>query len=260
MTQVEVCVFSLDSAITAQHAGANTIELCGGQAEGGTTPSIGLIRCVRQAVSIPVYVMIRPRGGDFLYSDPEFEVMTADIDAVKDTGADGVVLGILKSDGSVDEERTTSLVERAKPLQVTFHRAFDMTRNSEEALESVIKSGCTRLLTSGQEQTALAGKSLLARLVDIAGGRLQIVAGSGVGAMNVSELMATGVHALHLSGSTKRHGGMHYKKEGISMATTVPGEYERAETDAGKLRPVINLVNVSSAQSTNPTEATSLYF
>ena len=237
--QVEVCAYSLASAITARNVGADTIELCGGQAEGGTTPSAGLVKLVLREVSLPASVMIRPRGGDFLYSDTEFEVMCADIDVVQKMGVDGVVLGILNVDGTVDEERTRQLVERARPLRVTFHRAFDMTRDPEEALEAVIRTGATRILTSGQQQRAIDGLDLLKKLVKLATGRIQIVAGSGVSLDNAKKFIDTGVSSLHLSGSKNEDSGMQYRKEGISMASSVPGEYERVEAIGTKIREVI---------------------
>jgi copper homeostasis protein len=236
--QIEVCVYSLASAITAQHAGADRIELCGGLAEGGTTPSIGLINCVRKNVSIPFFVMIRPRGGDFLYSESEFEVMCADIDAVKDAGADGVVLGLVSPDGTIDEPRTGALVQLARPLPTTFHRAFDMTEDPNDALEAAIRIGATRILTSGQQQKAIDGVSLLHELVKNAAGRIDIMAGSGVSAENASALAATGVQALHLSGSSSAGGGMLYRKQQVSMASSSPGEYERTEADEAKINAV----------------------
>jgi copper homeostasis protein len=242
MTQVEVCVYSLESALTAQNAGADTIELCSGQAEGGTTPSIGLIKRVRNAVSIPIHVMIRPRGGDFLYSDSEMEVMEADIDAVKETGVDGVVLGLLNEDGSVMEGELRDLVKRARPLMVTFHRAIDMSNDSLQALEAVIRCGCDRVLTSGRESTAIVGEDMLIHLTERAAGRIKVIAASGVGVDNAQILKDCGVDSLHMSGSQKKESSMAYRRQGLSMASTVPGEYDLVEADESKIRQVVKIV------------------
>jgi copper homeostasis protein len=241
MTKIQICVYSLASAVTAQEAGAHNIELCGGRAEGGITPSAGLIKLVRAAISIPIFVMIRPRGGDFMYTDSEVKVMCADIDHVKELGVDGVVLGVLKADGSIDEERSSYLVKRAKPLQVTFHRAFDMTRDPMDALEAIIRTGTTAILTSGQKKTALEGADLLKSLVQQASGRIEILAGSGVSEHNASILINTGVQWLHLSGGLMKDGGMEYRKGDVSMQSTVPGEYERVEADGGRIKAVIEM-------------------
>ncbi len=238
---IEVCAYSLESCLTAQRAGAGRIELCAGMPEGGTTPSAGLIRLVRQHLTIPIYVMIRPRGGDFLYNDTEFAVMQADIETAKSLGADGVVLGILNADGTIDEVRTQQLVELARPLPVTFHRAFDMTRDPLEALEAVIRTGAVRILTSGQQPTAEAGVPLLRQLVQQAAGRIEIMAGAGVNAQNASPLRDTGVHALHLSGSVRHESDMTFRQPSVSMASATPGEYERVEADEERIRAVVQL-------------------
>ncbi|QMW02539.1 copper homeostasis protein CutC [Spirosoma foliorum] len=235
----EVCAFSLDSCLTAQQAGAGRIELCGGFAEGGTTPSAGLIQQVRQHITIPFYVMIRPRGGDFLYSETELAVMKTDIQLAKTLGADGVVLGILEADGRVNEAQTRELVELAKPLPVTFHRAFDMTRDPIEALEAVIRTGAVRILTSGQHQNVDLGLSVLQKLAEKAAGRIEIMAGAGVNAKNAQQLIEAGVHALHLSGGQKEDSGMIFRQPAVSMASTLPNEYEYVEANEAKIRAVV---------------------
>ncbi len=235
---VEVCAYSLESCLTAQRAGVGRIELCGGMAEGGTTPSAGLIQLARQYLTIPLFVMIRPRGGDFLYTDDEFAVMQADINVARSLGADGVVLGILNADGTVDEFRTRQLVEQARPMPVCFHRAFDMTRDAAEALEAIIRTGAIRILTSGQQATAEAGISLLRDLVKQAAGRIEIMAGAGVNAENAERLWATGVDALHTSGSVRHESNMQFRQPAVSMASATPGEYERIDTDEEKIRGV----------------------
>lgn len=236
---VEVCCFSLQSALTAQRAGADRVELCGGLAEGGTTPSAGLIRLTRQHLTLPFTVIIRPRGGDFLYSDTEIAVMRADIDAVKTLGSDGVVLGLLNNTGTVDEAHTRTLVELAHPLPVTFHRAFDLAHDPHEALEAVIRTGCARLLTSGQQATAEAGLPLLRELVKQADGRIEIMAGAGINPINAALFTEAGLPAVHLTGKQVFDSGMVFRRNGLGMGSVAPGEYDRVETDEETLRAVI---------------------
>ena len=240
---IEVCAYSLQSCLTAQAAGARRIELCGGLAEGGTTPSAGLIQLAQQHLTVSLFIMIRPRGGDFLYTDAELSVMMADIENAKKMGADGVVLGVLRADGTVDDDRTAQLVDLAHPLPVTFHRAFDMTRNPLEALESVIRTGAVRILTSGQQPTAEAGLPVLRQLVKQAAGRIEIMAGAGVNSTNAGALIATGIDALHLSGSVRQTSSMIYRQPAVSMASSVPGEYERREADEETIRAVVHYLN-----------------
>lgn len=242
--QVEVCAFSIESCLNAQQAGATRIELCGGLYEGGTTPSYGLIKRAREVTTLQLYVMIRPRGGDFCYDDEEFLVMKQDIELAKELGADGVVFGLLLPTGEVDEVRTAELVALAKPLQVTFHRAFDVAKDPFEALEAVIRTGAVRILTSGQENSALDGAELLTQLAKKAAGRIDLMAGSGVNVMNAVQLAQTGVQALHLTGKAARKGQMIYQKEGVSMASVLPtDEYEIIYSDALKIRSVVEAVN-----------------
>ena len=239
---VEVCAYSLESCLTAQQAGAGRIELCGGLAEGGTTPSAGLVQLALQHLIIPIYVMIRPRGGDFFYSQTELAVMKADIQMAKTMGAAGVVLGLLNPDGTVDEVQTRHLVELASPLPVTFHRAFDMTRNPPEALEAVIRAGAIRILTSGHHQTAETGLSILRQLTKHAAGRIEIMAGAGVNAQNARLFIEAGVDALHLSGSAIDDSRMVYRQPAVSMASTLPGEYEYVEANDEKIRSVVSIM------------------
>lgn len=242
--QVEVCAFSIESCVNAQQAGATRIELCGGLYEGGTTPSYGLIKRAREATSLQLYVMIRPRGGDFCYDEEEFWVMKNDIEIAKELGADGVVFGLLLPTGEIDEARTSELVALASPLKVTFHRAFDVAKNPFEALEAVIRTGAERILTSGQENAALDGAELLTQLVEKAAGRIALMAGSGVNATNALRLAQTGVQALHLTGKAARRGQMMYQKEGVSMASVLPtDEYEIIYSDTLKIRSVVEAVN-----------------
>ena len=236
---LEICCFSLESCLTAQKAGANRVELCGGMFEGGTTPSAGLIRLARQNLNIKLYVMIRPRGGDFCYSDSEFEVMKADILTAKNCGADGVVFGILNPDGSVDKTRTSELVNLTKPLKVTFHRAFDVAENPFQALEDIIACGCERILTSGQKNTAIEGIDLLKTLVKKSQNRIEIMAGSGVNAQNAQQFLNIGVHALHLTGKGIQESKMTFRKPDLSMTnSSLSSEYEVYEADLEKCKAV----------------------
>ncbi len=237
---VEVCAFSLESCRNAQAAGAGRIELCSGPGEGGTTPSAGLIQAAKKVVSIPVYVMIRPRGGDFVYTDDELEVMKADITAAKSLGADGLVMGVLREDGTVDRERTNELIRLARPLGVTFHRAFDWTPDPFEAMEAIIASGAERILTSGQQNTAAAGSVLLEELVKRAGKRIELMAGAGVNRENARRLAATGVDGLHLTGKAFRRGKQRYFAETVSMAGEQPDEKSILYSDRTIIQQVIN--------------------
>ncbi len=237
---VEVCAYSLESCINAQKAGAHRVELCGGVGEGGTTPSAGLITAVRQAVQIDLFVMIRPRGGDFVYDDHELDIMQKDIDVARQLGADGVVLGVLLPTGEVDIERSRALVRYAKPLRSTFHRAFDLTPDPKKALEDVIATGAERILTSGQKPTAPQGTELLTKLVEEARGRIEIMAGGGVSGQNAQVLEATGVQALHLTGKAFRPGRQTYFPPDISMAGDIPDERSILYSDPDRIAAVIN--------------------
>ncbi len=199
----EVVVFSAEGAINAQMGGVQRVELCDNSTEGGTTPSIGTILIARKKLHIKLFVMIRPRGGDFLYSKNEFAVMQADIEYCKKIGANGVVFGILNSNGTVDTNRCKILVDIAKPLSVTFHRAFDRTSNPKKALEDIISCGFDRILTSGQKPTAIDGIELIADIIKQANGRIIIMPGGGVRKENVLKLKRnTGANEFHTSART----------------------------------------------------------
>lgn len=242
---LEICCDSLCSALIAMKAGADRIELCNNLAEGGTTPSYGIIARTRELLKIRLNVLIRPRGGDFLYDDHEFEIMMRDIGLCKSLGADGVVLGILNSDGTVDVRRTSELVNAARPLQVTFHRAFDMSNEPFKALENIISCGAERLLTSGQKNRAIEGTSLIAELVKLAGERLIVMAGSGLNDSNIEAVARlTGAKEYHLTGRKSIVSEMIFRAAGISMGgiAGMP-EYSRKTADhemIGKIRSILD--------------------
>lgn len=214
--KLEVIGFTIQGCILAQSAGAHRIELCDNPGDGGTTPSYGFIKAARKALSIELYPIIRPRGGDFLYSDDDFEIMKTDISICKKLGCDGVVIGILHADGSVHKERCSQLVELANPMGVTFHRAFDRTNDPFTALEDIIAAGCTRILTSGQKPTASEGAVLIAALIQQAAGRIIIMPGSGVRSSNIKALAAqTGAIEFHSSARIFRESGMQYNNEAM---------------------------------------------
>ena len=197
---LEVAVFNITSALAAAKAGADRLELCDNNYEGGTTASYGTLLSVKEQIQIPVFPIIRPRGGDFFYSDNEFEVMKKDVLLCKNLGFTGVVLGVLNENGTVDIPRTSTLVNLAYPLDVTFHRAFDRTIDPMQALESVIATGCTRILTSGQMPCAIDGLNIIQQLVQAAKNRIIIMPGSGIRSSNIQEIAAfTGVEELHSS-------------------------------------------------------------
>lgn len=221
--QLEICANSIASALAAQEGGADRVEFCQNLEIGGTTPSLGQVWITRAALKIGMHVLIRPRAGDFLYSDIEFQEMKADILFCKEAKCDGVVIGLLHADGSVDAERTAELVELAQPMHVTFHRAFDVCNDPFEALESIIACGCGRLLTSGMKDTALEGANLIKELVEQANGRITIMPGSGINESNVSQLAhATGATAFHTSAKVELESGMVYSNDEVSgMGNTV---------------------------------------
>jgi copper homeostasis protein len=200
MPLIEICAYSLDSALAAEQAGANRIELCADPAVGGITPSAGNIEAAREHLRIPVMVMIRPRGGSFVYSDVEFEAMKSDIAFCRKLKVEGVVLGVLDDQNNIDHGRTAELVAAARPLNVTFHRAFDLTPDPIQALETVIAAGCTRVLTSGHRPTAVEGAADIAKLITAADRRIIIMPGSGVRSTKLADLARiTGAHEFHSS-------------------------------------------------------------
>lgn len=201
---LEICVFNVATAIAAEKAGANRLELCENYANGGTTPSYGYLKTIREKISIPVFPMIRPRGGDYIHTEEEINIIHKDILLCKELGFEGVVIGLLNADGTIDAENTARLTAAAYPLEVTFHRAFDRCKNPLEALETIINCGCTRLLTSGQTPKVTEGLTLVKQLVDIAADQIIIMPASGLNSQNVAQIIeATGVTEVHTSARKK---------------------------------------------------------
>lgn len=239
--RIEICVDSPESAFAAERGGADRVELCDNLLEGGTTPSAGAIKLARK-VKIGLQVMIRPRGGDFLYSDTELEVMREDIRTAKALGADGAVFGCLTATGEIDRSRTRELSELARPLNVTFHRAFDMCRDPQKALEELIEIGLDRVLTSGQEASCLEGLELIAALQKQARGRLIVMPGGGITPRNVKRIVAgTGVSEVHMSLRGPVESKMTHRNSRVFMGgTLLPPEYSWKSTDEQAVRSVVN--------------------
>jgi copper homeostasis protein len=241
---LEICTYSVEGSIAAQAGGAHRVELCDNLPEGGTTPSAATIALARKHLTIDLHIMIRPRGGDFYYSTIEFETMAKDIEVAKSLGANGVVLGILLPDGTVDIRRTQKLVALARPMSVTFHRSFDMTRDPISALEDIICCGADRILTSGQKNSAPDSVEILKELIDRAGERIVIMPGSGINDQTVLILVnATGAKEFHMSAKKKIDGSMKFRKSGISMAGIKDiDEYHRWVTDGEQVRKVAQIL------------------
>lgn len=215
--QLEICSNSIYSAKQAQAGGASRVELCQNLENGGTTPSYGQIKLTRESLKIGIHVLIRPRSGDFLYTGEEFQEIVEDIRYCKEVGCDGVVIGVLKADGSVDMERMKILVEEAKPMCVVFHRAFDRCKDPKQALEDIIALGCDRILTSGLQNTAWQGRELLKDLIAQAAGRIEIMPGSGVDAGNVKEILEyTKANSIHSSAKVVVRSKMEYRSDSVT--------------------------------------------
>ena len=233
---LEVCVDSTASALAAKRGGADRLELCADLIIGGTTPSPALLRQVKAETGLPVRALIRPRFGDFCYTDEEFEIIRRDVKMFREAKADGVVIGILKPDGSLDVERMAILMEEAGPMSVTLHRAFDVCCDPYQALEQAKQLHIDTILTSGQKNTALEGKELLTELVQLAKGEIDILIGSGVKA-SVIELLAklTGATSFHMSGKVTLDSPMTYRKQEVSMGLPLVSEYTLWQTSAEEI-------------------------
>src|ERR1700712_4432255 len=246
MIQLEVCANSLTSALAAQQGGAIRVELCDNLGEGGTTPSYGQIQMARKLLKIKLYVLIRPREGDFLYSDSEFEIIKADVQYCIEAGCDGVVIGILNADGSIDIKRNTELVKMAaaRGLGVTFHRAFDMCNDMNKALEEIIGMGCERILTSGGRSTAIEGANTIAHLIENAAGRIIIMPGSGVSESTVADLVHyTKATEIHSSARSAVKSKMLYHNDHIILSREHLDQSTILMTDAEKVKNIIRLAN-----------------
>lgn len=235
----EVCANSVESCLAAQAGGANRVELCAGIPEGGTTPSYGDIFTAREVLKeTKLHVIIRPRGGDFLYSPLEQRIMLKDIENARQLGVDGVVFGCLTKEGDIDIPLMQQLMEASQGMSVTFHRAFDVCRNPQQALEEIISLGCDRILTSGQQPTAEQGIPLLKELQKQATGRIILLAGCGVNEKNIARIaQETGIGEFHFSARENIISGMKFRNEAVSMGgTVVIDEYSRPVTTPKRVK------------------------
>ena len=243
MIKTELCAYSVEACQIAARLGVNRVELCASPAEGGVTPSLASIERVAQIPNLDLSVMIRPRGGDFLYSDDEFQTMLLDIEYARKAGATGVVFGILTADGKVDVERTRQLVEAAGDMETTFHRAVDMAEDYTQAVEDIIAAGCKRILTSGSYDKAIDGIENIAKAVEVSRGRIEIMAGSGVVAANAEALKNVGVDALHFSAKKMVVGGMQYRNPRISMGgSDAVDEFALRTVDENEVKEILKLI------------------
>lgn len=214
---LEIAANSVASALAAQEGGAGRVELCTALELGGLTPSHAQIALARERLRIPLYVLIRPRAGDFLYGELECETMLRDIETCASLGCDGVVLGMLDAEGRVDTARCRPLIVAAGKLGVTFHRAFDLSRDPAQALEDIVTLGCERILTSGMQGSAADGNALIRELVEQAGDRIVVMPGAGITAQNIAALAtATGAHEFHASAKHQLPSGMHHRRPLLS--------------------------------------------
>ncbi len=237
----EICVEGVDGLLAAEAGGADRVELCAGLIEGGITPSLGMVREALRVARRPFHPIVRPRGGDFLYSAAEYASMQDDVTALRDLGVPGVVVGCLTEDGAVDETRTAELVRRARPMRVTFHRAFDMTRDADAALEALIRCGVDRVLTSGLRAAALDGLDTLKRLHELARDRIIVM---GCGALRPDSIAAVRRHVplreFHFSAPREEPSDMRFKNPDIGMGGTMrEREYRHTRTDSERVRATI---------------------
>lgn len=234
---MEICVDSVESAINAEKGGASRLELCSNLVEGGTTPSLGLLRVIKDRVKIPIYVMLRPRGGDFVYSEDDYQVMKKDLVLFKENGADGIVFGILTPDGEIDVTRSSEVIQLSCPLPITFHRAFDMVKDPVNSLNTLISLGVDRVLTSGQDSTALEGLPLLASLVKQAKDEIIVVPGGGITERNLQRILEeSGAKEFHCSARSSRDSTMVYRNQCVSMGASYgPPEFSIKVADTTRV-------------------------
>ena len=241
---LEVCVDSVESAIATTHGGADRLELCSNLIIGGTTPSPALFKEIRNLTNLPIRALIRPRFGDFCYTDYEFAIMKEEVKTFRELGADGIVIGILKPDGNLDVSRMKELIEEVGEMSVTFHRAFDVCRDPYEALEQAKALSINTILTSGQKNCCMEGKELLKHLVQKASDDIEIMIGSGVNAEVISQLAPyTGAHAFHMSGKKDVESAMLYRNEDVSMGLPVMSEYTIWRTEEEEIRKARNCLD-----------------
>jgi copper homeostasis protein len=242
---VEACVDAIDAAMEAERGGAGRLELCGELLQGGVTPSAGLIAAVRERVKIPVFVLIRPRTGDFLYTADERDVMLRDITIAKSLGADGVVIGALTANGDIDFETTRTLIDAARPMKVTFHRGFDFARDQDAALYALLKLGVDRVLTSGGAPTAVEGAASLKRLAERADGALTILAAGSITAANVGVVVrVSGVREVHVRAAVPVESAMTHRRRGVTLARPqTPADYERVAARADEVERVLAAIS-----------------
>ena len=237
---VEACVDSLASAVAAAGAGAHRVELCANLREGGTTPSVGALEACRARVTAPVFAMVRPRAGDFCYDEGELDVVARDIRVLRDHGAQGIVVGVLTPEGEIDQDAVMRLLDAARPLPVTFHRAFDLARDAVSACETLLRCGVDRVLTSGTAATALEGAGVIERLVRLAGDRLVVMAGGGVRAGNAAEIVRrTGVRELHAGPSRRVDGPMRFRTSAARVEKAGTDPFSREVVDEEGVRAVV---------------------
>jgi len=242
---LECCVDSVESAINATNGGASRIELCSNLIIGGTTPDAALVNQIRKYTPIRIHALIRPRFGDFCYTKNEIEIMKAQIRTLRSVGAEGVVIGVLDEDGNLNQSAMQELIAEADGMSITLHRAFDMCRDPFVALEQAIELGVHTILTSGQKQSAIEGRELLKELVTRADGRIDIMAGAGVDAQAIKELLDfTGVTSYHMSGKVTLDSPMRYRKEGVSMGLPTLSEYEIWQTSEDAVRAAAEILGV----------------
>jgi len=240
---LEVCANSYASALAAQNGGAKRAEFCDNLAEGGTTPSYGQLALAKKNLSIEIWPIIRPRGGDFLYSDTEFELMKEDIKICKSLNCEGIVIGILKADGAIDKERCAELIELAKPMAVAFHRAFDMSNNMDQALEDLIELGIKRVLTSGGASSAPLGAEKLSQLVKKANDRITIMPGAGINEGNIQQLInRTGATEFHASAKEFVASKMKFRNTETKMGS-IEDEYRYELTSEIKVKALVDCIN-----------------
>ncbi|HEY8388039.1 MAG TPA: copper homeostasis protein CutC [Parasegetibacter sp.] len=244
---LEVCCFNVESCFAAYEAGADRIELCGNPAEGGITPGYGTISFIREHIPIKLFPIIRPRGGDFIFSNEEFEVMKRDIRICREMECDGVVVGVLTKGGKIDKARTKELVEIADPMRVTFHRAFDMCDDLFSALEDLIECGCERVLTSGGYFTATEGAEVLKQLVDLAGRHIIVMPGGGIRASNIKELAAlTHAREFHSSARINKLSDSIFRNPRINFSeSSTIDEYNYSIADKSEIERMIRALRSS---------------